>query len=68
MPLISISQTPGADPQTKAALLRAVTDAYVAATGVPQASVWAKVTEIERDSWAVGGETLAEKAAKAAKS
>ncbi|MHC2184428.1 tautomerase family protein [Rathayibacter agropyri] len=64
MPLISISQTPGTDPQTKAALLRAVTDAYISATGAKPASVWATVTEIERDSWAIGGETLAEKAAK----
>ncbi|AZZ50460.1 4-oxalocrotonate tautomerase [Rathayibacter rathayi] len=65
MPLISISQTPGTDPQKKAALLRAVTDAYVAATGAKPASVWATVTEVPLDNWTVGGETLADRAAKA---
>lgn len=63
MPTIAITQTPGSDDEKKAAILAAVTDAYVTASGAKPASVWATVTEIRRESWAIGGETLAQRSA-----
>lgn len=60
-PTITITQTPGADSEKKAAILKAVTEAYVVASNAKPASVWATISEVSRDSWAIGGETLAQR-------
>ncbi|TSB21417.1 4-oxalocrotonate tautomerase family protein [Streptomyces sp. NBC_01525] len=63
MPLIHVQQTPGKTAEQKAELVRALTDAYVTATGGKRESVWVTVQEIGADSWSIGGETLAARAA-----
>ena len=60
-PTISITQTPGADAEKKAVILKAVTEAYVAASDAKAASVWATISEVSGDSWAIAGETLAQR-------
>ncbi|WP_344021154.1 4-oxalocrotonate tautomerase family protein [Streptomyces luteireticuli] len=65
MPLIQVKQTPGKTAEQKAALVRELTDAYVRATGGKPESLWVTVEEVATDSWAVGGETLAARAAAA---
>lgn len=64
MPTITITQTTGADQAKRAAILKAVTAAYAEASGANPTSIWATLTEVERENWAIGGETLAERAAK----
>ena len=64
MPTIAITQTTGADRTKRAAILKAVTAAYAEASGANPASVWVTMTEVERENWAIGGETLAERATK----
>lgn len=59
MPLIQISQTPGATDEQKAATIAAVTKAYAEAAGKPESSVWVTITEVPRASWGVGGVPLA---------
>ncbi|MDF9816416.1 4-oxalocrotonate tautomerase family protein [Streptomyces sp. SPB162] len=63
MPLINVQQTPGKTAEQKAELVRALTDAYVGATGGKPESVWVTVQEIATDSWSIGGDTLAARAA-----
>ncbi|MFI9721669.1 4-oxalocrotonate tautomerase family protein [Streptomyces sp. NPDC052396] len=63
MPLIQVKQTPGKTAEQKAELVRELTDAYVRATGAKPESVWVTVQEIAADSWSVGGDTLAARAA-----
>ncbi|GAA3161280.1 MULTISPECIES: tautomerase family protein [Streptomyces] len=63
MPLIQVQQTPGKTAEQKAELVRALTDAYVSATGGKRESVWVTVQEIGADSWSIAGETLAARAA-----
>lgn len=64
MPLIHVQQTPGRTPEQKSELVRALTDAYVGATGSKPESVWVTVQEIATDSWSIGGDTLAARAAR----
>ncbi|MEV8454153.1 tautomerase family protein [Streptomyces sp. NPDC052095] len=64
MPLIHVQQTPGKSAEQRAELVRELTDAYVRATGGTPESVWVTVQEIATDSWSIGGETLAARAAK----
>ncbi|MDT7799903.1 MAG: 4-oxalocrotonate tautomerase [Actinomycetota bacterium] len=65
MPLIHVTQTQGKSAEEKAELLRELTDTYVKVTGAKPASVWATVSEVATDSWSVGGDTLAARAAEA---
>ncbi|EHN79775.1 tautomerase family protein [Streptomyces coelicoflavus] len=64
MPLIHVQQTPGKTAEQKSELVRALTDAYVNATGSKPESVWVTVQEIATDSWSIGGDTLAARAAR----
>ncbi|PPG24715.1 tautomerase family protein [Rathayibacter toxicus] len=63
MPIITITQTPGKDRPVKEEILKQVTDAYVAASGATPSSVWVTITEVDGESWSIGGETLAQRAA-----
>ncbi|WP_171169157.1 4-oxalocrotonate tautomerase family protein [Streptomyces sp. I05A-00742] len=64
MPLIQVKQTPGKTAEEKSELVRELTDAYVRVTGGKPEGVWVTVEEIATDSWAVGGDTLAARAAR----
>ncbi|KQR99498.1 4-oxalocrotonate tautomerase [Williamsia sp. Leaf354] len=64
MPLLHIVQTPGQSPEVKKELLEKLTAVYVEVTGAKPASVWATIDEVSKDDWSIGGETLAERAAK----
>ena len=63
MPLINVIQPPGQSVEEKRDLLRALTDAYVQATSAHRDSVGVTILETPREDWAVGGQTLAERAA-----
>ncbi|OZC83684.1 4-oxalocrotonate tautomerase [Rhodococcus sp. 06-412-2C] len=66
MPILHIVQTPGQSPEAKKELLEKLTSTYVEVTGAKPASVWATIEEVSKDDWSIGGETLADRAAKAA--
>lgn len=65
MPTIRITQPPGQSPAVTETMMKSVTAAYVETTGSKPASVWVMIDEVAREQWAIGGETLAERAAKA---
>lgn len=67
MPLIHITQASDMNAERSAEVLRAVTEAYATAAGIPAAKVWAYITEVDREQWAVGGDTLAARDAAAAR-
>ena len=60
MPLIEVRQAASMDSATRREVVRAVTEAYSAASGVPAAKVWVIVEETTRDHWGTGGRTLAD--------
>ena len=66
MPLLHVTQTPGQSAEAKRELLKRLTAAYVDATGAKPASVWVTIEEVSKDDWAIGGETLTERASKPA--
>jgi 4-oxalocrotonate tautomerase len=61
VPLIRISHASPQDSDQKRSLVRAVTDAYVGATGTDPAKVWVVLDEVSRENWATGGVPLADR-------
>lgn len=58
MPLIRVSYAGHYDQSVKDAIMRDVTDAYVAATKSDAAKVWVVLEEVERSDWSTGGTAL----------
>ena len=58
MPLISVSMLTGRTPEQKDKLAKALTQAYVNELGVKPQSVQVIMTDVDSDSWAVGGTLL----------
>jgi 4-oxalocrotonate tautomerase len=61
VPLIRISHASYQDSDHKRSLVRAMTDAYAAATGTDPAKVWVVLDEVPRENWATGGIPLADR-------
>lgn len=58
MPFIQINQLDGMDPEAKARVIRAVTNAYAESAGKDPAKVWVHVNDMPHDSFGVGGRVL----------
>ena len=67
MPIVRIDLVAGRTPERKADLIRRVTAAVVAALDVRPDQVRVLLTEVPPEHWAIGGETIAERAARAQK-
>lgn len=63
MPLIQITLLEGRTDQQKEALIKAVTQAVSESIGAPLESIRIALYELPRSHWAVGGVTMAERAA-----
>lgn len=63
MPYVKIDMLEGRTPDQKAALARAITDAFVEHAGAKRESVWVVFDDVARKDWAIAGELL-EKPAK----
>jgi 4-oxalocrotonate tautomerase len=57
--MIQITQTPGLTTEQKRAVIEAVTAAYAEAAGKNPDKVWVTITEVQGESWGVGGTPLA---------
>ena len=66
MPIVRIDLVAGRTPERKAELIRRVTEAVVTALAVQPSQVRVLLAELPPEDWAVGGETLSERAARAA--
>lgn len=66
MPIVRIDLLAGRAPERKADLIRRVTEAVVAALDVQPEQVRVLLAELPPEHWAIGGETIAERAARAA--
>lgn len=63
MPLVQISMMPGRTPEQKKGLIRDVCDAVVRNCAVKPEQVRVIIQEIAPEHWAVGGVSMAERAA-----
>jgi 4-oxalocrotonate tautomerase len=63
MPIVRIDLLEGRAPERKADLIRRVTEAVVAALDVRPEQVRVLLSEIPPEHWAIGGQTMAERAA-----
>ncbi|WP_240233312.1 2-hydroxymuconate tautomerase [Devosia lacusdianchii] len=63
MPYVKIDMLEGRTPDQKAALARAITDAFVEHAAAKRESVWVVFDDVARKDWAIAGELL-EKPAK----
>jgi 4-oxalocrotonate tautomerase len=61
MPIIEVRHATTYGTEKKREIVRAVTDAYSQASGTPVEKVWVLLTEVDRESWGTGGQTLASK-------
>jgi 4-oxalocrotonate tautomerase len=57
MPIAQISILEGRSKETKALLIREVTDAISRSLGAPREAVRVLVYEVEKAEWGIGGET-----------
>lgn len=55
MPIIQVSLVEGRSPQAKAELIRALTEATIAAIGAPRESIRVLLQELPPAHWGVGG-------------
>jgi 4-oxalocrotonate tautomerase len=62
MPLVRIDLWPTVTREQKKALIKNVTDAVVSAVGCPTQAVEILLNEVDRENWAQGGVTHAERA------
>lgn len=62
MPYVKIDMFEGRTPDQKAALARAITDAFVEHAGAKRESVWVVFDDVARKDWAIAGELLEEPA------
>ena len=67
MPLVRIDLLEGRTPERKTDLIRRVTEAVITALDVRPEQVRVLLNEIPPEHWAIGGETVAERSARAAK-
>lgn len=58
MPYVKIDMLKGRTPEQKAALARAITDAFVEHAGAKRESVWVVFDDVARNNWAIAGELL----------
>lgn len=58
MPYVKIDMLDGRTSEQKAALARAITDAFVEHAGAKRESVWVVFDDVARKNWAVAGELL----------
>jgi 4-oxalocrotonate tautomerase len=65
MPIVRIDLVAGRTPERKVDLIRRVTAAVVAALDVRPDQVRVLLAEVAPEDWAIGGETIAERAARA---
>jgi len=64
MPYVKIEMLDGRTAEQKAALARAIADAFVEHGGAKRESVWVVFDDVARSNWAVGGELLEKPAGK----
>lgn len=64
MPYVKIEMLDGRTADQKAALARAITDAFVEHAGAKRESVWVVIDDVARSNWAIGGELLEKPAGK----
>jgi 4-oxalocrotonate tautomerase len=67
MPIVRIDLVAGRRPERKADLIRRVTAAVVAALDVRPDQVRVLLAEVPAEHWAIGGETIADRASSALK-
>jgi 4-oxalocrotonate tautomerase len=65
MPIVRIDLLEGRAPERKIDLIRRVTEAVVVALGVQPGQVRVLLVEVPPEHWAIGGETMAERAGRA---
>jgi 4-oxalocrotonate tautomerase len=58
MPFINIKMTPGATPEKKAELIKAVTQLMVTMLGKNPETTHVVIEEVPTDNWGVAGETI----------
>lgn len=58
MPYVKIEMLEGRSAEQKAALAKAMTDAFVDHAGAKRESVWVVFDEVTRENWAIAGEML----------
>ncbi|MDE2141438.1 MAG: 4-oxalocrotonate tautomerase family protein [Elusimicrobia bacterium] len=59
MPFINIKMTPGATPEKKAELIKAVTQLMATMLGKNPETTHVVIEEVSADNWGVAGETVA---------
>jgi 4-oxalocrotonate tautomerase len=64
MPIVRIDLLEGRTPERKVDLIRRVTEAVVAALDVRPEQVRVLLSEVPPEHWAIGGQTMAERAAR----
>ena len=64
MPIVRIDLLEGRAPERKVDLIRRVTEAVVAALDVQPEQVRVLLNEVPPEHWALGGQTIAERAAR----
>jgi 4-oxalocrotonate tautomerase len=62
VPVVTVQMLSGRSDDQKRSLVKAMTDAMVTTCGVSADAVWVIVNEVERENWAAGGVTYADKA------
>ena len=62
MPVVTIQMLSGRSDDQKRGLVKDITDAVVNNCKVPSEQVWVVIQDVERDNWAMGGTTVADKA------
>jgi 4-oxalocrotonate tautomerase len=67
MPIVRIDLLEGRAPERKVDLIRRVTEAVVAALDVRPEQVRVLLSEVPPEHWAIGGQTMAERAALASR-
>lgn len=58
MPVVTVQWLEGRNPQQKAQLAKAITQAFVDTTQVAKEQVWIVFHDVKRADWAMGGNVL----------
>jgi len=62
MPLVTVEFLPGRSKETKAKLVKALTDAMVEIGGGTRDHCWVIIRETEAENWAIGGHLVSSEA------
>lgn len=64
MPLVTVEMLPGRSDETKAKMVKAITDALVEIGGGTRDHCWVLIRETEGTNWGIGGNVVASDAFK----